>query len=254
MTIKVNEFFDNNPLFKLIKQTDGKSNSSYKSRNNEYIVECWKCDEQAEKRGTAIEKCMRCRRTLIVDEDNNNDPYTIVQPTGEEKKIADEKMKKPARVLVEPVVAPVAAPVVVPTVAPIAAPVMVAPKTRFDRVLHNTETQMVAPKNDLMNFLKSTTTTTSGIDKIKDDKKEDDKKEDDKIEDDKIEEEVPIKESILPKKKQSNKKAPIPVEKPVINEQGNCPTEYKKEMRIIELKPGQSFYIEELGILIVGKE
>ena len=86
--ISVTAFFTENPLWTLLKQQDGKSTASYKSNTFEGLIECKKCGEQAERRGTAGFKCLRCRRTVAVTPAG---VVTIVEPSEEKKLDVREK-------------------------------------------------------------------------------------------------------------------------------------------------------------------
>lgn len=82
LVISAEAFFQGNPLWKLLKLNDGGNiSAAYKSRNNEYIMECKICGEQAERRGTAGFKCLRCRRNVeYVDGE-----FEIVEPTDQKE-------------------------------------------------------------------------------------------------------------------------------------------------------------------------
>lgn len=86
--ISVTTFFTENPLWKLLKQKDGKVTASYKSNTVNSLIECKKCGEQAERRGTAGYMCLRCRRTVAV---TPTGVVTIVEPTGEKELAMQEK-------------------------------------------------------------------------------------------------------------------------------------------------------------------
>ena len=85
--ISVAKFFEHNPLWKLVKQKDGKPTASYKSNTVNSIIECKKCTEQAERRGTAGYKCLRCRRSIELDDAG---VFKIVEPTTEKELAAQE--------------------------------------------------------------------------------------------------------------------------------------------------------------------
>lgn len=80
--ISVTKFFAKNPLWKLLKQKDGKTTASYKSNTVNCLIECKKCGEQAERRGTAKYKCLRCRRDVAVTQDG---VVSIVEPTDDKE-------------------------------------------------------------------------------------------------------------------------------------------------------------------------
>ena len=86
--ISVTAFFTENPLWSLLKQQDGKSTASYKSNTFEGLIECKKCGEQAERRGTAGFRCLRCRRSVAVTSDG---VVSIVEPTGDKELAMQEK-------------------------------------------------------------------------------------------------------------------------------------------------------------------
>ena len=85
--ISVAKFFDHNPLWTLLNQKDGKPTASYKSNTVNSIIECKKCTEQAERRGTAGYKCLRCRRSIELDDGG---VFKIVEPTTEKELAAQE--------------------------------------------------------------------------------------------------------------------------------------------------------------------
>ena len=80
--ISVTKFFNQNPLWTLLKQKDGKTTASYKSNTVNCLIECKKCGEQAERRGTAKYKCLRCRRDVAVTPDG---VVSIVEPTDDKE-------------------------------------------------------------------------------------------------------------------------------------------------------------------------
>ena len=86
--ISVTAFFTENPLWKLLKQLDGKPTASYKSNTFNGAIECKKCTEQIERRGTAGFKCLRCRRTVDVTPAG---VVTIVEPSDEKELTMQEK-------------------------------------------------------------------------------------------------------------------------------------------------------------------
>lgn len=86
--ISAQTFFDQNPLWKLLKLNDGKLSASYKSNTNEYYLECKECGEQIERRGAAGFKCTRCRRTVELGDDNQ---FSTVEPTDEKDLAMKEK-------------------------------------------------------------------------------------------------------------------------------------------------------------------
>ena len=86
--ISAETFFNENPLWKLLKLGDGKLSASYKSNVNEYFLECKECGEQIERRGSAGFKCTRCRRTVELVDDNK---FVIVEPTDEKDLALKEK-------------------------------------------------------------------------------------------------------------------------------------------------------------------
>ena len=88
--ITVAKFFDQNPLWKLLKQVRGKEKPtlSYKADNVTCQIECKKCGEQAVRKGTAGYKCLRCRRTVDVTPAG---VVTIVEPSEEKELAMQEK-------------------------------------------------------------------------------------------------------------------------------------------------------------------
>jgi hypothetical protein len=65
------------------------------------------------------------------------------------------------------------------------------------------------------------------------------------------EDEVDTKTTILPTSKSRSKKVPEPKEVPV-EAKDDCPQVKEVSMKIVELKPGQTYFSKELGIMFVG--
>ena len=97
MVISAETFFHKNPLWKLVTLTDGALSKSYKSNQNEYHMECKKCGEQAQRRGAAKFACNRCRRNVSIDNDGK---FTLIEPTGEkELQKQEDNMKREPKVI-----------------------------------------------------------------------------------------------------------------------------------------------------------
>ena len=257
-------FFDKNPLWKLIKLTDGALTKSYKSNQNEYYMECKKCGEQAQRRGAAKFACNRCRRNVSIDDDGK---FTVIEPTGEkELKKQEEGMKRDPKVLeLGSLDAPVEEEVaeeVVEEVAPKRKRVGIkrGESKEKDAILDEAETnKKVEPFAKLgIDELTKMAAATSGlvteeekartqaiVKKRKERvvKKDAENKVNDKYDDEKPwEDEEPIKpipkeDLIVPEKKQTKPRDKV----------DHCVGLVKQE---IILKPGEVFFIAELGIMV----
>jgi hypothetical protein len=94
-------FFRNNGLFKLLAHPDGEMKQSYKTKNQEYIMECTKCSEQVEQRGNAKFECRRCRRSVAPTIEDGEIKWAIDEPTGKDKDKAAEAMKRDPKVIIQ---------------------------------------------------------------------------------------------------------------------------------------------------------
>jgi hypothetical protein len=94
-------FFAENGLFKLLRHKDGDITKSYKTKTQEYVMECENCGQQVEQRGNAEFECRRCRYSVAPSVENNAIVWKITEPSGLKKTRAEEAMEKPAKVLIK---------------------------------------------------------------------------------------------------------------------------------------------------------
>lgn len=94
-------FFAENGLFKLLRHKDGDITKSYKTKTQEYVMECENCGQQVEQRGNAEFECRRCRYSVAPSVEDGAVVWKITEPSGLKKTRAKEAMEKPAKVLIK---------------------------------------------------------------------------------------------------------------------------------------------------------
>lgn len=226
--ISVTTFFKDNGLFKLLELKDGAMNKSYKTKSQEYVMECEKCGQQVEQRGNAVFQCRRCRRSVVPDRNDDDELiWVIEEPTGKLLKKAEEAMLKPAKVF--------------PKFAAAAA---------VEEVEEEAEEEREEPKPPsaatMVDFLKGSAPKVSGkrVAARKKARDEEEARDIDEPSDDVI---LPTKKASVPKPKET------PVVEPVAETIGKCPKAKEVTMKVVELSPGQTFYCKESGILFICK-
>lgn len=211
--VSATKFFNENSLFELIKLTDGSKDKSYKTKNQEYIMECTKCGQQVEQRGNAKFECRRCRREVVETIVDNEKTWAIVEPTGLAKTKAVENMMKPPKKLV----------------------------SEEDEDDEEEIPKMPEP-SEMIKFLKKTAKKTSG-NRIPNKKKAAEDEAAANIDE-------PEEDVIVPISKKKEKAAPKPkLEIPTVEESKSCPQVKEEPMKIVRLKPGQNFYCKVTKIM-----
>lgn len=206
--ITATSFFADNGLFKLLEHKDGEMNKSYKTKNQNYIMECLDCGEQVEQRGNAKFECRRCRRFVSPTIEDGQIVWYIDEPTGLKKTNADEAMKRDPKILVAPTTV-----------------------EELDEESEEESAPTLPKPSDMISFLKKTAKTTTGNRVITC------KAAAKAVADDDITEDVV--EPIIPAAKTKGKKIEKPKNHPVSE---TCPEVEKVTMSVVRLKPGQNSY------------
>lgn len=209
-------FFKNNGLFKLLDHTDGEMKKSYKTRNQEYIMECTKCSEQVEQRGNAKFECRRCRKSVTPTIEDGEIKWAIDEPTGKDKDKAAEAMKRDPKVIIQ---------------------------EGDEDLEEEAEEEEPLPKmpepSEMVKFLKSTAKKTSG-NRIANRKK---------AEQEAAEEDISEPaEQVIPAVKTKAKKAIKPKDVSIAE---SCPEVEKVTMSVVRLKPGQNFYCKVTNTMFI---
>lgn len=214
--ISATTFFQNNGLFKLLDHTDGEMKKSYKTKNQEYIMECTKCSEQVEQRGNAKFECRRCRRSVAPTVEDGEIKWIIDEPVGKDKDKAAEAMKREPNVIIQP---------------------------GDDSLEEESEEEEPLPKmpgpSEMVKFLKATAKKTSGNRIAIRKKAEQEAAEEDISE---------VTEPVIPAAKTKAKKAIKPKDVSIAE---SCPEVEKVTMSVVRLKPGQNFYCKVTNTMFI---
>lgn len=230
--ISAEKFFKENGLFDLLMHEEGEMDKSYKTENQQYVIKCKKCGEEIRLKGNSKFQCRRCRREVVREGDN----LIIREPSGADIARAEKAMKRDPIVLVQSI----------------------------EDDASSDDEEEEEPKNKLPDtdttvaFLKSLSGKISGgrivNTKVKEDEditQEEEKQAPRRRTRRDASEESLSEESILPTSKSRSKKVPEPKEVPV-EAKDDCPQVKEVSMKIVELKPGQTYFSKELGIMFVG--
>ena len=222
--VSVTTFFKENGLFKLLEHLEGEPSKSYKTKFQEFIMECTKCGQQVEQRGNSEFTCRRCRRSVSqgIDGDGNS-VWVIAEPTGSAKATAEKAMLKPPKIILKPIVE--------------------EEEEKPDTPVAAKEEVKIPDDDDMLTFLKETAKTTSGerINKQREKRSKDE------------EENIDEPDSILPAVKKTSKQVPKPKDNAVAVEKSDCPPVKEVKMKVVELSPGQTFYCQVTGTLYMVK-
>lgn len=228
--ISARNFTDGNKLFNVLLHKDGDEKKSYKTRNQLYVMECSKCLEQVEMRGNAKFECRRCRRFVSpLIGDDGKIKWKIDESSLTDKKVI-EALKNPPKVFFKD-----------------GKYIEVEAESEEDEEEDEEENipapvpvKKSIPKGDeMIDFLKATAVETGSKSKDRPKKKKVEVVTEDNGDD--IDEEV---DSIIPKKKEKTTLPKKPVE--------YCPVVSEVQMKVITLKPGQTYFCKELNMLFVG--
>lgn len=226
--ISARNFADGNKLFNVLLHKDGDDKKSYKTRNQLYVMECSKCLEQVEQRGNAKFECRRCRRFVSpVIGDDGKIKWKIDESSLKDKKVI-EALKNPPKVFFK-------------DGKYIEVEAESEDEEEDEEVNIPTPVKKSIPKGDeMIDFLKAMAVETGNKSKDRPKKKKVEAVAEDNGDD--IDEEVV--ESIIPKKKEKTVLPKKPVE--------HCPVVSDVQMKVITLKPGQTYFCKELNTLFVG--
>ena len=264
--VTVDAFVQSNPLWKVLKVKEGRGTLSYKSNSVLYLVECKNCGDQAEKPGNTISQCRRCKHT--VEFNFAKDKFVTAEPTDpKDIRIAKDNLKKPAKKLTA-----LSEDVPSKRSAKKAEPVEEEEEEEEDEEEEEEEpAPKVAPVGLDIKDLISLAVKTSGLksdNQVAEQKKKKEayknlrkEKIEAKIEHDKWvnddsdhdADRVTPETSILPKKK-STERSKVVDSNVVDAPQCSGVKVEEKTMKVVRLKPGQTFYCKESGILFVVDE
>lgn len=208
--ISAKKFFEENGLFKLIKLEEGDMKRSYKVPTNKYIIQCENCEEQKSMKGNATWTCLRCYKSVAPTIEDNAVAWVIQEADGRNKLLAKKAMERPAKVLLSP--------------------------DEVDQEESDDEDIPPATPSvkDTVVFLKDAAKKTSVA------KKAPVKKMTEQVLDESDDEPL-----VVTKK---TKAPPKPKETP--KEEPECaPIVEEKTMKIVRLKPGQTYYCAVTGVL-----
>lgn len=251
--ISVTEFFRANPLYKKLYHK-GDPTKSYRAQTQSYILECKKCKEQIKLSGNSLlmTMCRRCRRRINVLDDGSKE---LVEPESEEDiSRAKAGMARERNVVAVP---EAAGPVLYPSEDEESedeesdddTPVMTL------RAKDQGKKKPAVPNDDdMIDFLKTTAKNTGG-----------ERRADEKVKQT-AEEAADIDEPVgaIPAKAKKEKKRPSPPKAnpvtttaaacPVTTSATACPEVKERTIKIVELKLGQHFFSNELGMMFVAVE
>jgi hypothetical protein len=261
--ITAKTFMEENPLWEVIKLKDGKDTLSYKSNNVLYLLRCKQCGNEAEKPGNTIGQCTRCKYTLRYDDDDKK--FVKEEPTDEKDiRVAAENMKKPAKKFTS-------IEGEVPDKRKKEKVVLVTDESDDDTLVEVDEgTKNVAlDLSELIKIASKTTGLKSDTQLANQKKKKDSyaKRREEKIESHKEQKEMEVENidefdgddeltttttTILPKKKDKEHSKIVDHN---IDEEP-CPPVKVEEimMKVVRLRPGQTYFCKESGILFMVDE
>lgn len=233
--ISARNFADSNNLFNVLLHKEGDDKKSYKTRTQLYVMECTKCTEQVEQRGNAKFECRRCRRFVSpVIGDDGKIKWKVDETSLKEKKVLDA-LKNPPKVFFRD-----------------GKYLEAEPESEEEE--EDEEENIPAPPvkksipkgSEMIDFLKTTASESGKKSKDRPKKKTEAVAEDTGVDIDEVD--VGLVEEIAEPVTVKKKEKTTPSKKSV----EHCPVVNEVQMKVITLKPGQTFFCKELNMLFVG--